>query len=289
MLDAGIAPATGYKSKAKQEYRDQVWRDLSRRHIRGTWAVIMPARGCEEILTAIRAGIRQEDIFCFDASAAVIATSKWRKRFPKIRFAAATLADLPKKIASTGRRVSVINMDLCGNVSGDAVDQVDDFLSSGVMTSSSAFSVNLAKGREGRTLLRVLSMLNGPEDVVCDRMRAFCALSDAMKDDGRIFTVLAQGSYRENKTPMTWATFGQSTYQPIGSRAGLMRRLCALRDSGDAEGFSNLIFGSMAERRGLMSRAIGRHPEDQQDREAFAIERNVPITIEFARQMRGCK
>lgn len=214
-LFTGISPKTGYKSESKQSYRNAVWADLAAYVRPQTWAVIMPARGCEEIEAALSAGVPAENIFCFDSSSAVIATSHWRKKYPEIKFATSSLAELPAKIKKTGKLVSAINMDLCGNVSGGASDEIHGFLSSGVMSEDCAFSVNIAKGREGRQLLATLKMLDLPKWFECDRMAAMYFLTECFASARSCIGGISQGTYRENKTPMTWATmFRSRRYEP---------------------------------------------------------------------------
>jgi len=169
----------------------------------------MPARGCEEIEAALDAGVCIEQIFCFDASSAVIATSEWRKKYPEIKFCTSTLGNLWDKMRKLGKPVSAINMDLCGTVAGECVDEISDFLTSAKFSKRFGFGVNIAKGREGRTLLRVLRNLETSDWFDCDRMAALWAMLDIKCNPmgGAAFHGISQGSYRENKTPMSWATF----------------------------------------------------------------------------------
>lgn len=208
-LDTGIMPKTGYSSQAKCDYRKMIWRDLSKFADQGGWMVIMPARGCGEIDAAISAGVPRDQIFCFDASAAVIATSEWRKKYPDINFCTASLGDLWGKMQKYGRPISAINMDLCGTVAGECVDEIYDFMHSAQFTKKAGFAVNIAKGREGRTLLRILQSLSVSDWFDCDRMAALFSMIDLHEVIGQNLAVygISQGQYRENKTPMTWATF----------------------------------------------------------------------------------
>lgn len=226
-LDNGITPKTGYKSQAKAGYRESVWRDLSQFAHQGGWMVIMPARGCEEIEAALNAGVPIEQVFCFDASAAVIASSEWRRKYPEIKFCTSTLGGLWAKIEKYGKPVSAINMDLCGTVAGECVDEVNDFMHAAKFTKKAGFAVNIAKGREGKTLLRILQSLSVSDWFDCDRVAALFAMLDLK---GGIWHNLAvygcsQGQYRENKTPMTWATFSMRTRQHGCQREGFVN-LC---------------------------------------------------------------
>jgi hypothetical protein len=208
-VKTGIAPKTNYQSDAKLKYRKSIWAELSKRVRPNTLAIIMPARGCEEIEAALSFGVPIDCIFCFDASAAVIATSDWRKKYPDIKFAACNLSGLNKKIEKYGRKISAINMDLCGGVAGEVVDEVGEFLGGANFTRRAALAVNIAKGREGRTLLRMLKNMRASDWFKCDRMAALVAMlpvSHGQIEDVSI-TGTSQGTYRDNKTPMSWATF----------------------------------------------------------------------------------
>lgn len=283
----GIMPSTNYQSGAKQKYRNEIWSELSRYYKPGTIAVIMPARGCEEIEVAISYGVKEEDIFCFDASAAVIATSKWRKKYPNIMFAACSLGKLSDKIEKLKKPVSVANFDLCGNVAGDSVDEVDGFLCSGVMLQKCAFAINIAKGREGRTLLRVLKSLNAAKNIDCDRMIAFCSISrffvDGSKDlDPIIISCKKQGNYRENKTPMTWAVFRAKKFFRFQHRPNFIERAKNLRDRGLRSDFVRLIDLAHKAMQIVADGSVN-NPDlyRMQERFAHTMARCVPLDADF--------
>jgi hypothetical protein len=286
-LSVGISPKTGYKSESKQSYRNAVWADLSGYVKPNTWAVMMPARGCEEIEAALSAGVPAENIFCFDSSSAVIATSHWRKKYPDIKFATSSLAALPAKIKKTGKLVSAINMDLCGNVSGAASDEIHDFLSSGVMTDDCAFSVNLAKGREGRQLLATLKMVGSPKWFDCDRMAAMYFLTEGFAAGLSCIGGISQGTYRENKTPMTWATmFRSARYEPHRDQSHIdsVRRMIS---ENDYAGFAKSAAQVFDLQRSMARDCLNIDAESENTAYACSMSRAADPGYDFLKGLRG--
>lgn len=279
-LDSGIMPKTGYKSQAKADYRKKVWADLSKFSCQGGWMVIMPARGCEEIEAALDAGVPIDQIFCFDASAAVIASSEWRKKYPNIRFCTSTLGGLWAKMKKHGRPISAINMDLCGTVAGECVDEIYDFMHTAQFTKKSGFAVNIAKGREGRTLLRILQSLSVSNWFDCDRMAALFSmidLRDSIRHNLAVYGC-SQGQYRENKTPMTWATFRIRKRRHGYQRAGFVDRCIKCISEMNGPLFNRIIDREYLAMEGFSIGAInGLDVDDISKRHARAMQIKAPF------------
>jgi len=239
----GIAPKTFYKSEAKLIYRKLVWEQLSKRVRPNTWAVIMPARGCEEIEAALSAGVPLDCIFCFDGSAAVIASSEWRKKYPSIEFATCKLSGLAEKLAKHGRKVSAINMDLCGGVGGEAVDEIDAFIQRADFTKRAGIAVNIAKGREGKMLVRMMKGMSNGVWFDCDRMAAVISMVEIPKTwivDASLLGT-SQGTYRDNMTPMSWATFELRSRRHGHNRQPFINAITAAINMKNRELFVSLI------------------------------------------------
>jgi hypothetical protein len=254
----------------------------------------MPASGCEEIETAIRHGINEDDIFCFDGSAAVIATSKWRKAYPNIMFAACSLDELSEKIFKHKKPVSVANFDLCGNVAGDVVDQVDAFLCSGIMKNRCAFAINIAKGREGKTLLKVIQSLNLSKNIDCDRMAAFCSISRFFVQGGGAIkqnriSCLKQDNYREHKTPMSWAVFMARELNPLHYRKSFIERARFLRDGQDNVRFNRLIDLASSWMQVAIDGSVNMNNSYLHDSFAKQMARQVPLSNDFLSQVKGVR
>jgi hypothetical protein len=214
-------PKAGYDGATKQAYREAVWADMlkiaSGRLMTDTVAVlvVMPSSGTEEIDTLVAMGVDPADIFAIDQSAAVIATSKWRKKYPEVRFAACKVSDAPAILKKRGLVAVAANLDLCCNFSDELVSEVDAFVAGQMSVDDFCFSVTVTKGREGKAINSLLS-LHGSDDRLPDkRIAALVAVSQwAGKRDfghGHAWQIRAGGAYRAYSCPMAWQVFRRVT------------------------------------------------------------------------------
>ena len=206
-----IAPKAGYDTDIKAKYREQVW-DAFAPGVAGIIAdttgtlkaVIMPSAEGLEIEVALSRGLREEQIVCVDRSAAVIATSKWRKRWPDVKFFASEVSAVGDKIAKAGWAVRVANLDLCGNFSDDTIDAVRGFLSGAPLAPVAEMAVTIAKGREGSALTSLLKAKGFSEDIKDARMGALFHLTGLETSRDREFRAIAEGAYTSGRQPMAW-------------------------------------------------------------------------------------
>lgn len=208
MLDIS-APENGYTTDAKQKYREAVWSCLlpawheaksdDRAHL-----LIMPSREGLEIDYLVLMGVPQERIIAIDKSAAVIATSRWRKEFPQVKFFSTEVGDAYKKINAKGYVIACANLDYCTNFSTDFVEQTKNFISNVARFNFFRFGVTVAKGREGSALTLMLKKFSPS---VCDvisepRIASLFALTGLTG-----FGVCGEGKYTSGKNPMAWGVF----------------------------------------------------------------------------------
>jgi hypothetical protein len=214
-------PKTGYDGDTKQAYREAVWADMlkiaSDRLMTDPAAVlvVMPSSGTEEIDTLVSMGVDPADIFAIDQSAAVIATSKWRKKYPGVRFAACKVSEAPAILKKRGLVAVAANLDLCCNFSDELVSEVDAFVAGHMSVDDFCFSVTVTKGREGKAINSLLS-LHGSDDRLPDkRIAALVAVSQwAGKQGhgiGHAWQIRAGGAYRAYSCPMAWQVFRRVT------------------------------------------------------------------------------
>ena len=203
------APKVGYATDAKQKYREDVWSCLlpawheakadDRAHV-----LIMPSREGLEIDYLVSMGVPQDRIIAIDRSAAVIATSRWRKEFPKVKFFSTQVGDAYKKINAKGYVVACANLDYCTNFSTDFVEQTKSFISNVARFNFFRFGVTVAKGREGGALTLMLKKFAPSvcETIYEPRLAGLFAVADI-----KGFGVCGEGKYVSGKNPMAWGVF----------------------------------------------------------------------------------
>jgi hypothetical protein len=213
-------PLAGYKSDAKQEYREQVWsaiapkiKDMfvldSRAHV-----LMLPSKGGEEIEVAINHGIPEDRIIAVDENPALIATAAWRKNRPLVKCYGSSLSRAAQRIKEDGFVLIAANLDLCNNFSEDLVSEVSNFFSNGSRFDHFCFSLTVMKGRENKATSLMLNHIfkgssRGLKKVDDKRIRALCAV---MEDNtsfplSQLSCIESQGSYLHSKTPMAWCVF----------------------------------------------------------------------------------
>lgn len=216
-----ISPRSGYDTEEKQKYRDSVWQafsgtgDLSART--GKF-LIMPSREGLEIETAMRFGIKAEQIFCVDRSAAVIATSLWRKRWPEIEFASCEISDIAKILRRRGVVLFGANLDLCGRVSAKTIEAVRAFWADAPKYNDFLFSVTVARGREDPALAELVKHLGFMSEYVDGRIAALLIASGITCNDGTIvgnrsIEYLGGYNYTSGRHPMAWAAMRYRDHQ----------------------------------------------------------------------------
>lgn len=207
--DKVSSPSLGYDTPKKQSYRNDVWKCLIHawndlRHDDRSHVLVMPSREGLEIEHVLSLGIPEDRIIAIDKSAAVIATSLWRKKFPKVKFFASTVGDCYKKINKKGWIIAAANLDFCTNFSESLVSEFKSFTSNISRLPRSRIAVSVSKGREGTALVLMLKTfakdvyygvdIQEPR-IAC--LFSLCAMKDAL--------LLGQGSYISGKMPMAWA------------------------------------------------------------------------------------
>jgi hypothetical protein len=245
-------PKAGYDGDTKQAYREAVWADMlkiaSGRLMTDTVAVlvVMPSSGTEEIDTLVVMGVDPLQIFAIDQSAAVIATSKWRKKYPEVRFAACKVSEAPAILKKRGLVAVAANLDLCCNFSDELVSEVDAFVAGHMSVDDFCFSVTVTKGREGKAINSLLS-LHGSDDRLPDkRIAALVAVSQwagkQVHSIGHAWQIRAGGAYRAYSCPMAWQVFRRVTISEelfnhhMAEAFDLERQMCEA-DSGRRVGY----------------------------------------------------
>jgi hypothetical protein len=201
-----IAPKAGYDTPEKQAYRSGVWDALLpawelKKHDPRAHVVIMPSSEGIEIDHVISLGVPAGRIVAIDRSAAVIATSKWRKRHPDVKFFASEIGNVHVKISASDIVVIAANLDFCSNFCDDLVSQFSDFCKKVPQYPQTRFAVTVAKGREGKALVAMMNRFAPSLNAFNEpRLGALMACS------GMDFAMIkwAEGAYTSGRVPMAW-------------------------------------------------------------------------------------
>lgn len=260
------APRGGYDNPEKQAYRERVWSALApaTQHQlddpKSVW-VLMPSREGIEIEVAVKSGIPANRILCVDKSAAVIATSTWRKRWPECQFMASMISDLPKRLKSKNLVCAAANLDLCGNFSEENLVEIESFCANAPCHDDVAIAITLMKGREGSALLRLLDIIAADVDLIDERR--FKALMVSTEIRNSPWKVLDQGKYISHKMPVAWLalqkhgakTFFKHISEVVRKAAGFERQAVEVYDQWCVHKSQN--FGRGALRQGIERDLVG--------------------------------
>ena len=230
MVDCKVevrGPDGGYDIPEKENYRNAVWSVLApatKRFLsddRAVW-LILPSREGLEIEVAVKFGIPPERIVCVDKSAALIATSKWRKTWPQCRFYACDVADVGEKLKRDGLVIAGANLDLCGNFSEENISTIEGFVSNAPRFDGGAVCITMMKGREGAALFRLLDKMNGDLDlsfVEEKRIKALLVCSDVFSGghwgNGFRWSLIGQGSYIASRMPVAWVVLQAESIESL--------------------------------------------------------------------------
>jgi hypothetical protein len=201
------APKGGYDTEEKQKYREAVWAALL-----PAWeackighVLLLPSSEGVEIDYVISLGVPPERIIAIDKSAAVIATSKWRKKHPTVKFMATTIGECGTKLLDRGIVLAAANLDFCSNFCEDLIEQYHQFLQTAPQFSKARVAVTVAKGRESTATALLLKKF-APELSAYDEPR----LAALMAFDDYNHLLFAQGAYKSGSYPMAWAVRGHN-------------------------------------------------------------------------------
>lgn len=206
------APEGGYVSDSKAHYREAVWDALAPiaklfLEDARAYCLLMPSREGLEIDAAVARGIPPERIVCVDQSAAVIATSLWRKRWPQCRFFASKISEVGEKLRKAGVIIAAANLDLCGNFSDETLAEIDGFLKRAPRFDGFGLALTVMKGREGSVTARLLERYGA--DHFEEKRIAGVFAETCMA--GMSWAVRAQGQYRGGKMPVAWVAMRNVT------------------------------------------------------------------------------
>lgn len=146
-------PKNKYNFKEKEKYRQKVWSTFANfLDVETAVVLFLPSKMGYEIPIALSYGFKEENLIAVDDCPAVIATSKWRKEYPKIKFYGNTLSRAAERIKEDGIVIDAANLDLCGNISMPMVDAIQGFVFSGCLSGEVMISLTMLSGRESQAI-----------------------------------------------------------------------------------------------------------------------------------------
>jgi hypothetical protein len=206
------APKSGYATDAKKKYRQEVWSCLLPawhlwKHDERAHVLILPSREGLEIDHLISLGVPENRIVAIDKSAAVIATSHWRKKFPSVKFFTTSVGDAWVKIKKSEIVICAANLDFCSNFCHALIQEYAYFVRKCPKFEGARIAATVAKGREGKALVAMLKKF-APHLSEYNEPRCAALLSCSNLDHEHM--LWGQGDYISGKNPMSWFVMSDS-------------------------------------------------------------------------------
>jgi len=208
---ARSAPKDGYDFEAKAQYRQDLWESVRDELGPLLWSDahvgILPSSEGLEIDTLVRLGMSPDRIHAFDKSAAILATAKWRKKYPDVRVYAGEVSRSIERVREAGLKLRALNLDLCGGFTSPMVETVMGCVRSNAIHDAAVVAVTAMKGRESQAFFAALGMQEQPTRAdallsVCDDRR-FC--DGSWVEASTVADVFHRGSYKSSRVVMEYA------------------------------------------------------------------------------------
>ena len=156
-----IKPEHGYLTQEKNQYRINTWdhiKKLAGDEISNYKCLILPSDSDAEIKVVLDSGIKEENIYACDSSAAMLANVYWRKLYPKINILGSTLLRAIERLHEKNIRIDIVNFDLCSNLQQSVFDIIVSALTK-IHNNKLIMAITLLKGREGACEATLAKML----------------------------------------------------------------------------------------------------------------------------------
>jgi len=194
-------PKAGYLSEAKADYRQKVWCTLIGESVGDGYYICLPSSNGEEIKVMVGMGIAEDKIIAIDESAAILASAKWRKEFPRVKCYGNRLSRASARISADGHKIAAANLDLCNNLSDELIAELNCFFR---LIECENVAITMMRGRES-TALSLMVKKFGSDYGVDSRVGALLTLLGSLQSD-RIYSidVIHCEKYIHSRTPMLW-------------------------------------------------------------------------------------
>lgn len=166
-------PKQGYLTDVKQNYRDRVYDTFEKMYgksLQTKKLLFLPANHDEEIKTALKAGFIEENMYAVDDNAAMLATAKWRKKYPNINVLGSRLGRAFERLKGKNIKIDVANLDLCTNLQLWMFNDLGYFIEN-LMSEDGMLGLTLLKGREGSAEIALAKLINKTPTGAADRIK----------------------------------------------------------------------------------------------------------------------
>lgn len=208
-------PKTGYATTHKQEYRKNLYKHIQEAvcgNIHLKKLLFMPSNTDNEIKEALSIGIREENMWACDDNPAMLATTKWRKKYPKINILGSKLSHAIERLKEKNIKIDIVNLDLCTNLSQWMFDDVQNLIKY-LMRDDMFFAITLLKGRESSSEVTLAKMLFTDMKEAADRISIiFYYLIQQINISGKI---LLNAEYVSGKQKMCYGLIHFVTNETI--------------------------------------------------------------------------
>lgn len=143
------APEAGYDFGNKRQYRRTIWatfRKLCVGSLADSHALLMPSSEGDEIDVALNNGFREYNLHVVDWNPAIVAHLK--RRHPLINTYGCLVSKAGERIARSGIKLSVANLDLCNQISAARTVEIETFFRNEPMVDGGAAAFTILRGRE---------------------------------------------------------------------------------------------------------------------------------------------
>jgi hypothetical protein len=157
-------PSGGYDFPAKDKYRWLVWGAFAEYldNVSMAKIVFFPGKKGLEIPIALSLGFREENLIAVDNSAALLASAKWRSKYPLVRIYGNELSRAVERMKADGVSVNAANLDFCNALSDESIGQFLSFIHGGVLKWGGVVSVTMLRGRDSAGILALARKIKIP-------------------------------------------------------------------------------------------------------------------------------
>lgn len=218
-MKKATAPKGGYDFEAKSTYREQIWKVFKDRLQPDAKIAFLPSKEGLEIPIALSCGFKEENLYAIDKNPAILASAKWRKTYPKVNVIGLEVGRSGCKLKDNGINISAANLDLCGNLSRDMINNIGNFIHSDCINGDGLIAINLLKGRESSEVNEMAEILFKylKKSVPNMQKRNGTVMSIAVEGYGTI-TPIKSGEYKSGPIVMSWSVcqvFGDQFFQEV--------------------------------------------------------------------------
>ncbi len=199
-------PKTGYDFKAKEKYRDDVWKCFSENlDTKKAVVAFLPSKEGLEIPVALKYGFKEKNLIAIDENPALLATAKWRKEYPLIKCYGSKVGRAFERMANDGVRLHAANLDFCNNLSEELLCEVKSCLTSKCIRYGISYvSITMLEGRETH-IINILADMISDESHISKR---HSVMSKFLNNEyrGKV-KAKNSGKYRSKTQTMSYTVF----------------------------------------------------------------------------------